>query len=130
MAQDETDWWFPAAESAFRVLESELGFEIVKRHYHFQGNFIVYERDDARFVVESGPDWNSLSGMLSVGLAGHRHGGEIETILASLDPTKAWRYNSSSGPIDRVTMVATMKLWATGIVTHLPTLLANTQDTT
>ena len=37
MSRDETDWWFQAAEAAFRPLEAELGFAIVERHRHFQG---------------------------------------------------------------------------------------------
>jgi hypothetical protein len=121
---DETKWWFSAAETAFAVLESELGFEIVERHYHFQGNYIVYERSDARFIVEAGSDWDTLAGMLAVGRPGHRHGDDIRNVLGSVDPNKDWHYNSSSEPIDRDAMTAKMKQWATGIVEHLPALVA------
>ena len=122
---DETKWWFPAAESAFKALESDLGFEIVERHYHFQGNYIVYERDDAKFVVEAGSDWNSLSGDLWVGLPGEREHGDMAVLLASVEPSTDWRYDGSSGPVDRAAMAATMDLWAAGIAEHLPTLVAD-----
>lgn len=126
---DETKWWFPAAESAFAVLESDLGFEIVERHHHFQGNYIVYERSDARFIVEAGSDWDTLVGMLAVGRPGHRHGDDIWNVLGPVDPTKDWRYDSSSAPIDRDAMAAKMEQWATGIVEHLPALVAAEQAT-
>jgi hypothetical protein len=125
MSRDETDWWFQAAEAAFRPLEAELGFAIVERHRHFQGNFIAYERHDARFVVEAGSDWNALLGDLWVGSPGHRRPRPIASMLAALDPGTAWRFSSTSEPVDRTAMAAKMELWAAGIVQHLDALVAN-----
>ena len=125
MSRDETDWWFQAAEAAFRPLEAELGFAIVERHRHFQGNFIAYERHDARFVVEAGSDWNALLGDLWVGSPRHRRPRPIASLLAALDPGTAWRFSSTSEPVDRTAMAAKMELWAAGIVQHLDALIAN-----
>jgi hypothetical protein len=121
---DETDWWFRAAESAFAMLVSDQGFEIVERFRHFRGNSITYGRGDAVFILEAGADYNSLSGRLFVGPQGHVRGDEIHNVLAAVDPTTDWRYDGSPDPIDRTAMVAKMDQWAAGIVTHLPTLLA------
>jgi hypothetical protein len=126
VSRAETDWWFQAAEAAFQPLEAELGFTIVERHYHFQGNFIAYERHDARFVVEAGSDWNALEGDLWAGSPGDRRVGPIESVLAAVDPETDWRFTSTSGPVDRTAMVAVMELWAAGIVQHLDSLVANT----
>jgi hypothetical protein len=126
VSRDETDWWFQAAEAAFQPLEVELGFTIVERHDHFQGNFIAYERRDARFVVEAGSDWNALVGDLWIGSPGDRRGGPIASVLAAVDPETDWRFTCTSGPIDRTAMAAVMELWAAGIAQHLDSLVANT----
>lgn len=124
LPKDETKWWFEAAERTFQPLVSTLGFRIVERHFHFQGNYLVYERDDAVFVIECGSDWNSLSGDLWIGPAGARRGGPIERVLGEVEPATEWAYASTSEPVDSEAMIAAMEAWERGITRHLPGLLA------
>lgn len=114
-ASDETRWWFQTAELTFGFLEAEFGMAIVKRHYHQEGNFIVYEGPTWSFSIECAPDWNSMSAWVTFDPSSSLKSGPIEAVLAQSEPETDWRFHGDSGPVDRAAVIRTMDLWARGL---------------
>lgn len=118
-APDETRWWFQTAELTFGFLESEFGMAIVKRHYHQEGNYIVYEGPTWSFSIECAPDWNSMSAWVTFDPRSWSKGGPIEDVLAQSEPETDWRFHGDSGPVNRSAVIRTMDLWARGLRDHI-----------